>query len=39
LFKGKAMPSTAYDLFEQVLRDNPTLTRERAEEMAQAFGF
>jgi hypothetical protein len=37
--KGKAMPSTAYDLFEQVLRDNPTLTRERAEEMAQAFGF
>jgi len=36
---GKAMPSTAYDHLEQVLRDNPTLTREKAEEMAQAFGF
>ena len=33
------MPSGAYDPLEQVLRDNPTLTREKAEEMAQAFGF
>jgi hypothetical protein len=35
-------PETAqatYDPLEQVLRDNPTLTREKAEEMAQAFGF
>lgn len=37
--RSLAMPATAYDPFEQVLRDNPTLTRERAEEMAQAFGF
>ena len=37
--KGKEMPATAYDPLEQVLRDNPTLTREKAEEMAQAFGF
>ena len=36
---GKTMPLTAYDPLEQVLRDNPTLTREKAEEMAQAFGF
>ena len=34
-----AMPATAYDPLEQVLRDNPTLTREKAEEMAHAFGF
>lgn len=33
------MPSGAYDPLEQVLRDNPTLTREKAEEMAHAFGF
>ena len=33
------MPSGAYDPLAQVLRDNPTLTREKAEEMAQAFGF
>ena len=35
-------PETAqatYDPLEQVLRDNPILTREKAEEMAQAFGF
>jgi hypothetical protein len=35
-------PETAqatYDPLEQVLRDNPTLTREKAEEMAHAFGF
>ena len=35
-------PETAqatYDPLEQVMRDNPTLTREKAEEMAQAFGF
>ena len=37
--KGKEMPATAYDPLEQVLRDNPTLTREKAEEMAQVFGF
>ena len=37
--KGKEMPATAYDPLEQVQRDNPTLTREKAEEMAQAFGF
>ena len=36
---GKEMPLTTYDPLEQVLRDNPTLTREKAEEMAQAFGF
>ena len=36
---GKTMPLTAYDPLEQVLRDNPTLTREKAEEMAQAFDF
>ena len=36
---GKAMPLTTYDPLEQVMRDNPTLTREKAEEMAQAFGF
>ena len=28
-----------YDPLEQVMRDNPTLTREKAEEMAHAFGF
>ncbi len=28
-----------YDPLEQVMRDNPTLTREKAEEMARAFGF
>ena len=28
-----------YDPLEHVLRDNPTLAREKAEEMAQAFGF
>ncbi len=35
-------PETAqatYDPLEQVLRDNPTLTREKAEEIAHAFGF
>ena len=35
-------PETAqatYDPLEQVLRDNPTLTLEKAEEMAHAFGF
>jgi hypothetical protein len=32
-------PSTAYDPLEQVLIDNPSLTRKKAEEMAQAFGF
>jgi len=35
-------PETAqptYDPLEQVLRKNPTLTLEKAEEMAQAFGF
>jgi hypothetical protein len=35
-------PKTAqatHDPLEQVLRDNPTLTREKAEEMSQAFGF
>ena len=36
---GKAMPLTAYDPIDQVLRKNPTLTLEKAEEMAQAFGF
>ena len=36
---GKEMPLTTYDPIEQVIRDNPTLTREKAEEMAQAFGF
>ena len=34
-----AMPATAYDPLEQVLRDNPNLTLEKAEEMAHAFGF
>ena len=33
------MPLTTYDPIEQVIRDNPTLAREKAEEMAQAFGF
>lgn len=32
-------PSTAYDPLEQVLIDNPSLPRKKAEEMAQAFGF
>lgn len=32
-------PSTAYDPLEQVLIDNSSLTRKKAEEMAQAFGF
>ena len=32
-------PSTAYDPLEQVLIDNPSLTRKKAEEMAQAFGI
>lgn len=32
-------PSTAYDPLERVLIDNPSLTRNRAEVMAQAFGF
>ena len=35
-------PETAqatYDPLEQVLRDNPTPTREKAEEIAHAFGF
>ena len=35
-------PETAqptYDPLEQVLRKNPTLTLEKAEEIAQAFGF
>lgn len=32
-------PSTTYDPLEQVLIDNPSLTRKKAEEMAQAFGF
>lgn len=36
---GKAMLLTAYDPLEQVLRDNPTPTCEKAEEMAYAFGF
>ena len=36
---GKEMPATTYDPLEQLLRDNRTLTREKAEEMAQAFGF
>jgi hypothetical protein len=39
VFTGKAMPLTTYDPIEQVIRDNPTLTREKAEELAQAFGF
>ena len=33
------VPSTAYDPLERVLIDNPSLTRNQAEEMAQAFGF
>jgi hypothetical protein len=33
------MAATAYDSLEQVLRDNPTLMRETAEEMTQAYGF
>ena len=33
------VPSTAYDPLERVLIDNPSLTRKKAEEMAQAFGF
>jgi hypothetical protein len=37
--RGKEIPLTTYDPLEQLLRDNPTLTREKAEEMAQAFGF
>ena len=27
------------DPIEQAIKDNPTLTREKAEEMARAFGF
>jgi hypothetical protein len=33
------IPSGAYDPLEQLLRDNPTLTLKKAEEMADAFGF
>lgn len=36
---ASAMPPTAFDPLVQVLMHNPTLTREKAEEMAQAFGF
>ena len=31
--------SAESDPLEQAMRDNPTLTREKAEEMAKAFGF
>lgn len=34
-----SMSSTAYDPLEQAMRDNPGLTREKAEEMSRAFGF
>jgi hypothetical protein len=34
-----AVSLTAYDPLAQVLIDNPSLTRKKAEEMAQAFGF
>ena len=37
--RSLAMRATAYDPLEQVLRDNPTLMREKAEEMTQAYGF
>ena len=29
----------SYDPIESAMKDNPTLTREMAEEMAKAFGF
>jgi vacuolar-type H+-ATPase subunit D/Vma8 len=29
----------SYDPIESAMKDNPTLTRELAEEMAKAFGF
>ena len=28
-----------YDPIENVMKENPTLTREKAEEMAKAFGY
>lgn len=33
------VPSTTYDPLVRVLIDNPSLTRKKAEEMAQTFGF
>jgi len=31
--------NSSYDPIEDAMKDNPTLTRELAEEMAKAFGF
>ncbi len=34
-----ALSSTAFDPIEQPMKNHPILTREKAEEMARAFGF
>jgi len=38
---GSSQPASSrgYDPLARALKDNPTLTREKVEEMAQAFGF
>jgi len=38
---GSSEPTSlrGYDPLARALKDNPTLTREKVEEMAQAFGF
>ena len=35
----KGAKNEPYDPIESAMKDNPTLTREMAEEMAKAFGF
>jgi hypothetical protein len=37
--KAKAAPSGGYDPIASAMRNHPGLTREKAEEMAEAFGF
>jgi hypothetical protein len=38
-FSSRQASSTGFDPLAQAMKDNPTLTREKAEEMAAAFGF
>lgn len=35
----KGAKNESYDPIESAMKENPTLTREMAEEMAKAFGF
>jgi len=39
LLKKKAALTVGYDPIASAMRDHPGLTREKAEEMAAAFGF